>query len=185
MKKILVVLAVTLGAGILFGASTPYKPEEEARFVAVEARTTLLEVIPNAAETTAYATDGIMEMRLAKGRLNCAVSSDCSIGNHSMGVSLPANAVIVRAFGHINHRFADSGPGSVQIGCEDAGNVLASGDITGALKNTVISGVASGDASVMQSAIAASCVVTAAVGGAQPSSGDLSIYLQYVVHPQN
>lgn len=178
--------AILLLSMFAFGAASkkhqPFIPEVDQRFYEGEVRLDALEVLPNVAETTAYVGDGIMPLRIAKGRLNCALSSDCSIGSHSMGVSLPANAVIAKSFMHINSRFVDSGPGSVEITCEDTGNILASGDITGSLKDTVLSGVSSGDVSVMKSAIAASCVVTAAVGGVQPSSGDLSLFLEYVVH---
>lgn len=104
-----------------------------------------------------------------------------SVAAHSLGVILPARAVIVRSYFKIITQFSDSGTGTVAIHCEDANNIKTATDITGSSANAFVEGQSTGAASAFVRGIAADCNITATVAGATQSTGKLVGWVHYVL----
>ena len=101
------------------------------------------------------------------------------IGPHSLGVALPAKAIIKRSWYQIGTQFVDAGSGTVAISCEDANNILTATDITGQAALSLHDGQSTGSLASMVQGIAANCEVTATVAGAAQSAGRLVMFVEY------
>jgi len=127
--------------------------------------------------------DGLHAQRVARATMDCA-SSGCSVGAHSLGVALPANAIITRSYIYIVTQLTDTGTCTVAISCEDANNIKTATDITGTAAGGFIEGASTGAASAFVGGIAAACNITGTVadgGSCVPSAGKLIVYVEYVV----
>ncbi len=186
MKNFSIIAAIFMTAGLLFAASTPYLPEVETRFVAAEAATTAVAArvlaIEPAADASNYLTNGIKQVRIARATYSCAVSSDCAIGDHSLGVTLPANSLIRQSWFYNVKKPVSSGAGTLAFKCEDAGNIFAAATVTSASSGDVTAGVSTGVASTMVKAIGASCDMTASVASADYTTGLWNVFVEYVNH---
>lgn len=124
---------------------------------------------------------GLSAKRIAKAVLNCAASG-CSVGAHTLGVTLPAGSLITRSYIYVKTQFVDTGTCTVAVSCEDANNIKTATDITGTAAGGFIEGQSTGAASAFVGAIAASCLITATVadgGSCVPSAGYADIYVEY------
>lgn len=127
--------------------------------------------------------DGLHAKRIARATWNCAASG-CTVGAHGLGVSLPAKAMIVRSFIHVETQLADSGTCTHAFSCEDANNIKTATDLTGSAAEAFIEGASTGSAATMVSAIAATCEITFTVadgGSCVPSTGKGEVFVEYVV----
>ncbi len=104
-----------------------------------------------------------------------------SVAGHGLGVTLPAGAIITQDWYLVTTQFTDSGSGTIALSCEDANNILTSGDITGISANTITTGASTGSAATMVRAIAAPCEITATVGGVTSLTGALTVFVRYIV----
>lgn len=104
----------------------------------------------------------------------------------NLGVVLPQGAVITRSYFKIITPFTDSGSTTVALTCEDAGNIYAASDFTGAdaSANAFFEGASTGTAATFQRAIGAECAVSAVVTGSANNyltAGKLVGWIEYVL----
>lgn len=153
----LLLFIVTLAIGATtFAAQSPYMPEEETRFNALETK------------------------RVARAVYDINTNGG-SIAPHGLGVVLPANALVTQVYFQIITQFVDGGVGTVALHCEDANNLYTATDITGFAIGTTTSGAATGAAANMVKSIAAQCEITATVAGAAQTAGRLIVFVEYTV----
>lgn len=129
-------------------------------------------------------TDGNYALKVAKASYSFA-DGDLAVGAHSLGVNLPAKAVIVRSYIRVTLQMVDTGTCTVAISCEDANNIKTATDITGSAAGAFIEGESTGAASAFKASIAAECPITLTVadgGSCVPSAGTGSVFVEYVVH---
>lgn len=144
---------------------------------------TLIEQAESVSEddTAVQSADGHMLERVARVTYDVAVHGG-GLGDHGLGVYLPAKAVIIRSYFRITTQFSDSGSGTVALSCEDANNIKTATDITGNAAGTFVEGQSTGAASTFVGGIAAKCEITATVAGAAQDTGKLTAWVHYVVH---
>lgn len=171
------VLALTTMCEVSFAQSTPFQPEVDKRFKAIEADVTTLEALPSSAS---YTADGISAVRVARATYDVAVNGG-GTGAHGLLVSLPAKALVKQVWFQIITQFSDSGSGTVALSCEDAGNLYVAADVTGITAGTTTTGVATGSAATMVDGIAAACEITATVATAAQATGKMIVFVEYVV----
>jgi hypothetical protein len=135
---------------------TPFMPEVDRRFDAVEAVKTVRVVYDVSKQGGA-------------------------IGAISLPAALPAHAIIIRSWFEIKVQFVDAGAGTVALSCEDANNIKTATDITGSAVGALVEGASTGAASAFTTSIAAPCVITATVAGAAQTAGALTLWVSYVV----
>lgn len=167
----ILVLGLLLSTSLSFAASTPFIPEVERRFQTLEA-------LP---ANQSYTADGISNVRIARATYGVTEHGG-SIAPHTLGVSLPAKALIRQVWFQITEQFVDAGSGTVALSCEDAGNLYVAADVTGMAIGTTTPGVATGVASTMVDGIGAACELTATVAGAAQTAGIMNIFVEYVIH---
>ena len=125
-------------------------------------------------------SDGLMAVRTARATYDIAVDGGDAAA-HGLGVTLPANALILHSWFYVVTQFVDAGAGTVAIHCEDADNIYAAADITGNSAGAVVEGVQDGTAANFTGSIAAACELTATVATAAQSAGKLILFVDYVV----
>ncbi len=188
MKTIfLIALLLTANAfAALKGA--PYMPESDARFNTLEladtalgVRMTAAEVQPSVLATSAYTLDGLQPLRQARATINCATAANCVVGAHSLGVALPAKALIIQSFYYSVVQPVSGGSGSIAVHCEDANNIITAANLTSKTVGTITTGVETGAASDMLAAIASPCNITATMTSADYTAGQLNVFVNYVV----
>lgn len=172
---------------------TPFQPEVDSRFNTIESMAGDVTLSDGTSaigagkvtEAMQYAitADGLHSQRVARATLNCAASG-CSVGAHSLGVTLPAKALITRSYIYVVTQFADTGTCTVAIHCEDANNIKTATDITGSAAGAFIEGQSTGAASAFVGSIASACAITATVadgGSCVPTAGKGIVFVEYVV----
>lgn len=142
--------------------------------------------ISNAGVTTLTdtLTDGNYGVKVAKATYSYA-DGDLAVGAHGLGVSLPAKAIIIRSWMHVDTQQADTGTCTMAVSCEDANNIKTATDLSGSAADALIEGASTGAASAFTKAIGAACEITMTVadgGSCVPSAGKGSVYVMYVVH---
>ncbi len=193
-------------------AATPFIPEIEARFAALEAGTAFLPVTSDEitdgeivtadiatggvatvdildgtilqTDIAVQSTDGLHLKRIARATLDCTDGTTCPVGATSLGVSLPAKALITRSYIYVVTQLADTGTCTVAISCEDANNIKTATDLTGTAAAGFIEGASTGTAATFQTGIAATCAITATVadgGSCVPTAGKLIVFVEYAV----
>ncbi len=128
--------------------------------------------------------DGLHAQRVARATFDFA-DGDLEVGAHSLGVSLPAKAIITRSYLHIETQLADTGTCTLAISCEDANNIKTATDLTGSAADALVEGQSTGAAAAFIKSIAATCAITATVadgGSCVPSAGKGVVFVEYVVH---
>lgn len=128
----------------------------------------------------AHAT-GLNAMRVAHAVWDTAVSSGGVVGAHSLGVALPAKALIKQVWTYAITQPATAASGTVALSCEDANNLLTAADITGYTAGTIHAGNETGTAATMVAAIAAQCNITATIAVGNMSAGKVDVFVEYVV----
>lgn len=188
---IVVTFLSTMALATLKG--TPFQPEVDARFNTIESMAGDVTLSDGTSaigagkvtEAMQYATtaDGLHSQRVARATLNCA-SSGCSVGAHTLGVTLPAKALITRSYIYVVTQMADTGTCTVAFHCEDSGNIKTATDLTGSAAGAFIEGASTGAVSTAVSGIASACVITATVadgGSCVPTAGKIIAFVEYNV----
>lgn len=124
---------------------------------------------------------GLYARRIARFVYDTEAGAPGEIGAHTLGVTLPANAVITRSYFKIITQFSDAGSGTVALSCEDADNIKTATDITGSSANAFVEGASTGAASAFVRGIASACVITATVAGSNQDTGKLVGWVEYVI----
>jgi len=125
-------------------------------------------------------SDGKNIVRVVRANLDCT-ASDCSAGTVSMVQTLPAKALIKKAWYYVEEQFVDGGAGTLAIHCEDAGNILAAADATADLVGASVDGAPDGAGANMVAGIAAECTITATIATAEQTAGILTLYVEYML----
>jgi hypothetical protein len=103
-------------------------------------------------------------------------------GTYSLGVYLPANAIITRSFLYVDTQLVDDGSGTLAFHCEDANNIKTATDMTGSSAGAFIEGESTGASSAFKGSIAARCEITATIATAAITAGKITGWVKYVVH---
>jgi len=127
--------------------------------------------------------DGLMSVRVARVTFDCG-TDDCSVGTLAGSQTLPANAMIMKAWFRVDTQFVDGGAGTVAIHCEDANNLFTATDITGSADGTITTGSSLDTflAATFLDVIASACVITMTIATAEQTAGIMNFYVMYVVH---
>jgi hypothetical protein len=153
-------------------STAPFHPHEEERFQAIESS-----VLP-----ANYAADGLLNKRIARATWDA--STDGAIGAHGLGVSLPAKAIILRAWAQVVTviRGASASASTYAIHCEDANNILTAEEPyndTAGLRE--VTAGTTGDVAQTVGNISAQCEITVTVAGAAQTSGKVITFVEYIV----
>lgn len=190
-------LALSLVALILatpaLATQSPFSPALNKRLNQIEAGTTLdtgsvtsakiLDGTIVEADFASQAVDGLHPARVARFEYACATDT-CTVGAHTLGVFLPAKAVIIRSYFQVIAQFTDTGTCTIALSCEDANNIKTATDISGSSAGAFVDGASTGAASAFVGSIAAACEITATVadgGSCAISAGKLIGFVHYVV----
>lgn len=136
------------------------------------------------AKMLGVAASGLHAHRVARATLNCLTGAGCPVGATSLGVALPAKALVVRSYIYVVTQLADTGTCTLAIHCEDANNIKTATDLTGSAAGAFIEGASTGSAATMVSGIAAACNITATVsdgGSCVPTGGKVIVFVEYSV----
>lgn len=164
-------VAITVNAAIGRKDTAPFIPEV---YKAIRE----LEDADTAYGTRITALEQIPVARTMRAEYDVALHGG-TIGAHSLGVALPAGAIIKRSFYQIGTQFVDAGAGTVALSCEDADNIVAAADITGKTVGSLTIGASDGAIANMKTGIAANCEITATVAGAAQTAGKLVVFVEY------
>lgn len=162
---------VTLFVGLFLSftvfAATPYSPEVNARFKKLEN--------PNLALPAAQ----LGNMRVARVVFNSDTMGTSSSTAYSLGVTLPANALLWDGVVYVTSTF--TGTGSVALECEDSKNILADQTIaTGWTTGSKKAITPVGTAAAAVSSIGAACSISARVTNANVV-GKFDAWIEYFV----
>lgn len=105
-----------------------------------------------------------------------------AVGVASLGITLPAKALIRQNFFHSATTPVSAGAGTVAFSCEDANNLFSAAAITGWTAGTFQAGVASdGAVGNMIDDIAAECEIVATIASAAYTAGKVNGFIDYCV----
>lgn len=173
----------------------PFKPEVDSRFDQIESQTgdvtysqtgtsygVSVVGVGKITEAKQYpqTADGLHSKRIARATYDFAVHTGAQ-GAYSLGVALPAKALIMRSWIYVVTQMVDAGSGTMAIHCEDANNIKTATDLTGTAAGGFIEGAQTGAVSAAVGAIGAACNITATIGGADLSAGKFIVFVEYVV----
>lgn len=168
MRLVLFALATLFATTCL--AATPYPPEINARFKKLEA----------VADTPLPTANGLQKMKVARVAFD-ATTMNTSGSTYSLGVTLPANAVIWDGMIYTSADFT-AGTGTVALQCEDAGNIMAAKSATAlSTKGTKTALTPVGTAASAVVGIAAACNISAVVATANLTAGKFVGWIEYFV----
>lgn len=191
MKKIFgCTLASLLACHLVLAASTPFSPEEQARFRRNEANITSLQTNSNSGiigTLNAGSTDGITAIRTARVTYDVSVSGGTP-GTYNLGVVLPAASILRSGYLSVKTQFTKSGSPTLALQCEDSANMLTAEDISVHAAGSIIS-LKSGNAGVRNAgtgilsidSIAADCVIQAVVASGTLTAGKLVLFQDFYV----
>ena len=117
--------------------------------------------------------------RTAKATYDVAAYGGAT-GSYDLGVTLPANATIVRSYMQVVTAFTNVSSSTLAIKCETANNIL-SAIRPDYIPFGVVDGVSTGASSVFK-LITSACPLTATIATAAASTGKINIYVDYIVH---
>lgn len=136
-------------------AATPYPPEINKRFKALEAVTDL----------ATPTTNGLQKMKVARVAFDSTTQGTSSATAYSLGVTLPANSLIWDGVIYTTSGF--SGTGSVALECEDSKNIKGDTQVsTLGTTGTKTALLATGTAASAISSIASACAISARISNA-------------------
>lgn len=164
-----IAIALTAKADI---EGAPYIPEIDARFNALEQGNHIKTTYPYGA------ADGHYVEQLAQASYNFSTVGGAA-GVYSLGVSLPANAIITKSWVDYVTQVFGTSP-KLGFECQTAQNIYNPVDPHTFASGTLKDGTQTGPAANM-STITAKCNISARVQGAI-ASGLATVYIEYVVH---
>lgn len=167
----LVLAAASLSHASLKGA--PFLPEEDARFDALEGNSVVNAKPGFHAKQIAVATYDFTKMG-GSSTLNGGLGA----GVYDLGVILPTNAVIVRDYLYTKVTPAGTNA-TLAFSCAAANDILSA---TSTIAVPISEGVSTGASTVFKN-ISAACHIKATIGTAALTAGNVTAYIEYVVHP--
>lgn len=181
---LLVATALLLSTSVLADIKgAPFSPEVDARFNTLEG---------NSAASVSSST----VVRVARAVWNPSlVTTDGdsttpsgAAGVHSLGVSLPAKAIITSSYMYVVTKPVSAGGlGKLSFKCEDAANIYPTQYWDNQPVGKIISGAQAGPSATvgasanMTNSIAAACDISAVVTDVAFTAGKVIVYVSYVV----
>ncbi len=160
-------LAASLANAAYLG--TPYTPEEDARFNSIEASTS----------TSSDAQNGLKVQHYARASWDAASQGTTGTA-YSLGVTLPAKAIIQRSYWLSDLTPVSAGAGTVAFHCIAANDIFSAATITSKTTGTFTEGVSTGTAANMKLGTTA-CAITATIASASYTAGKAVIFVEYTV----
>ena len=187
MKKILFI-STYLFALNAFAIQSPFQPKDadliDKSIMNLSSKSLLIGSTGGKASAETLGSDGSMQKRIVRATYDVAVDLG-TIAAHGLGVSLPANAIIVRSWFYTVTQFVDAGAGTVALHCETANNIFSALDITGNADGVLVDGVqqafATFDGTGAAGILGAECELTATVATAAQTAGKLVLFIEYLV----
>jgi len=193
MNKFILVFGLLLvsAIGSLLYAGTPYQPEVDARIGLVETKLSLSGDATVTASGVLSANPATVR-KYVRSQYDFAVDGS-ALGDHALGESVPANAVITRTFLKVNTAFTDaSSAANISFGCAGIsqtslfavnalGNSAVNAVLGGAVGATNANGVATG--ALALGASACSIIATIPADAGQFSAGAATLFVEYLVSP--
>lgn len=174
----LALLAALVAAPRANSAQIPYSPEEDARFTAVEARATALE----SPTSQTYANQFARVARFVYDATTTGYGSSVTdSGIHSMGVTLPAHAIITRSYLYVVTQLTGNAGTTIAFSCEDANNIKTATNLLGFGAGTFAEGQSTGASGVMVTNIAADCDIKATIATGSLTAGRIIGYVHYLL----
>lgn len=183
MKKTFLLLPALLSLNV-HASLAPFGTEEEARFQALEAGSGL--VAGSIAESKLAAPTGaaLYVPRLARAVWNpSGVTADRAVGAHTLGVTVPANAVIRQVWFFTKTSLVSTGNnGTIAFSCNAANDLFSAADIdaSSGVAGQIGAGVEVGTAATMLK-VTTACNLTATVAVNAFTAGKIDLFVEYVI----
>lgn len=196
MKKITFLFAflscVTATNSFAAIQGAPYQPEIDSRFNNLESNGSgfAAGAIPAAALGAASVTEaklsvptlnGLNASRTAKAQYDFATLGG-AVGSVSLGVTLPAGAIIKRDFIYTITQVAGASAPLIAINCETANNIFSAASMNAVVAGTLTEGVSTGAASVFKK-ITSACPIAVTISSGAATAGKFDVFVDYVVQP--
>jgi len=186
--KTLLILTLTLMSTMALAIQSPFLPWSadliSKNIMELAADSVLIGNSSGKISASAAASDGYMQKRTARATYDVAIDGGTAAA-HGLGVTIPANAIIVRSWFYTVTQFVDAGSGTVALSCETANNIFSAADITGNADGTLVDGVqqafATFDGSGAAGVLGSACELTATVATAAQTAGKLILYVDYIL----
>lgn len=153
----------------------PFMPEIDARLNALEGGFTIPLTYPIGS------ADGHQQAELVQVTYDFAKQTG-AVGTYSLGVTIPANAVIKRSYIYSITQPTTSASGTLAFKCQNASDVLAATAAASfGAAGASIDGASTGAASAFKYTTAA-CTLQAVIATGALTAGKVTAYVEYVVH---
>lgn len=194
MKKLFLLVALFSFSAQAALIGSPFLPESDARFNALELGTGLgAGVVTTAKIAAAAVTEAKVEVPSGSGlylpRVARAVwdpsgtASMGTVGAHVLGVTVPANAVIRQVWFYTKTSLVSTGNnGTIAFSCNNANDLFSAADIdaSSGVAGQIGAGVEVGTAATMLKVVAA-CNLTATVAVNAFTAGKIDLFVEYVL----
>jgi len=187
--KTLLVLALTLFATMAMAIQSPFQPWSEdlvnENIIKVGSGKLLIGNSGGKISSVGASVDGYMQKRIVRATYDVLVDGGVAAA-YGLGVTIPADAIIVRSWFYTVTQFVDAGSGTVALSCETANNIFSAADITGNAAGVLVDAVQDGtfanfDGSGAAGILGAACELTATVATAAQTAGKLVLFVEYVI----
>lgn len=129
------------------------------------------------------ADDGLGSLRVARFTFDTAVGENAAVGAHGVGVTLPANAIVVGGFFEVNTAFTTAASGTLAIHAQSANDIQTATIVSSAPFSTTGRKAIVPKANTPESTsikLTADREITCTVATGALTAGKLTGYLYYV-----
>lgn len=162
MKHLLLLALLVSNTALADRKGAPFHPHDDKRFDEIE------DQLEDAEEAVGLAR------KQARFEYDVAVDGGSSTSTKSLGVTLPAGAIITSLYVYINTAFTDSGTGSVALQCAGTRDLMGYRDLTAAAQDSMFARVAQAigfeGSSIISSGLANPAVLTSSIGASVPTA---------------
>lgn len=123
--------------------------------------------------------DGLHALRVARATYDFTEHGGAQ-STISLGVALPANALIHKAWAWVETQIVDGGSGTIALECEDSGNILSATDESGVAAGADYVIIDDTGANAV-GGIASACNISIVIGGATISAGKHIFFVSYMI----
>jgi hypothetical protein len=178
MQRLLIVFGILMTATIGFTATSPFIPEVENRFVAIESTNTTQGTDIDAAEAAIVVTQGTHKIKTVTATYDFAVDGG-DVGAISSSLTIPDNAVIVGCYIDILTAMSSTGNnGTMAVHLQSANDILSAVD--GDTLSGIVACVPTGTAA-SSFKLTAARVLTFTIATNAMLSGKFVVVIRYAV----
>jgi len=160
--RVLLILTLSLFATMAFATPAPFQPWE-----------------------TDLISKNIIDVPAEALLIGNSVGKIGAAAAYGLGITIPANAIMVRSWFYTVTQFVDAGSGTVALSCETANNIFSAADITGNADGVLVDGVqqafATFDGTGAAGILGSACELTATVATAAQTAGKLILFVEYLI----